>query len=162
MIEAEWLACSDPTPMLEFLREMVSDRKLRLFGVACCRWIEELLPDTRSQQAVAYAGGKALGQLLGQRTHELRPQEHRFQIEPQIAVVAGFETEVATTRGQKLGKLGLDFGIGLRIGRWEHRLLMACVRRFNKPSELATRSYRRYAISSSMRFMAASSFSGVS
>ena len=52
--------------------------------------------------------------LLGQRTHELRPQEHRLQIEPQIAVVAGFETEVAATRGQKLRKLGWDVGIGLR------------------------------------------------
>lgn len=36
MIEREWLACTDPTPMLEYLRETTSDRKLRLFGVAAC------------------------------------------------------------------------------------------------------------------------------
>jgi hypothetical protein len=35
--EAEWLACTDPEPMLEFLRGTASDRKLRLFCVGCCR-----------------------------------------------------------------------------------------------------------------------------
>src|SRR5579864_4184325 len=37
MTEQEWLACTDPDPMLEFLRSNATDRKLRLFACACCR-----------------------------------------------------------------------------------------------------------------------------
>jgi hypothetical protein len=64
MTEAEWLACTDPQKMLEFLRGKASDRKLRLFACACCRrvwpWTEETTPlgvawDDASRQGVEAA-----------------------------------------------------------------------------------------------------------
>jgi hypothetical protein len=45
MTEAEWHACPEPSPMLEFLHGKASERKLRLFAVACCRRVWHLLWD---------------------------------------------------------------------------------------------------------------------
>jgi hypothetical protein len=53
--EAEWLASQDPQRMLRFLGGRASDRKLRLFAVACCRRIWPLIREQRSRGAVAAA-----------------------------------------------------------------------------------------------------------
>jgi hypothetical protein len=55
MTEEEWLAASDPTPMLHAFRASgfrSTDRKFRLFAVACCRRVWHHLIDGRSRAAV--------------------------------------------------------------------------------------------------------------
>ena len=55
MTEAEWQACEAPLPMLEFLRVVASDRKLRLLACACCRRIWDLMVYPSSRTAVEVA-----------------------------------------------------------------------------------------------------------
>ena len=63
MTEEDWLTATNPRPMLKYLRGRASDRKLRLFMVACCRWIWPLLADDPRREAVEtaerYADGLA-------------------------------------------------------------------------------------------------------
>jgi hypothetical protein len=57
MTEAEWLACRKPGPMIEYLEVGVNApcRKLRLFGVACCRRVWHLLAHQQARESVEVA-----------------------------------------------------------------------------------------------------------
>lgn len=69
--EAEWAACRSTFSMFQTLRHTAgggwrrkpSERKMRLYGCACCRDVWDLLADPRSRTAVevseAYADGRA-------------------------------------------------------------------------------------------------------
>lgn len=62
MTEAEWLACKEPLPLLEFLRGKASDRKVRLFACAFGRAVREsqhLLGPSTVAVAERYADGLA-------------------------------------------------------------------------------------------------------
>jgi hypothetical protein len=55
MTEAEWLARTNPDPMLQYLRGRACGRKLRLFACACVRRVWRHLTDPRSRAAVEVA-----------------------------------------------------------------------------------------------------------
>jgi hypothetical protein len=76
--EAEWLACDELDPMLDFLRRKADDRKIRLFGLACCRrdrslsranWSRALL--TAAERYFDNPGGLPEGQELSRARRQL-------------------------------------------------------------------------------------------
>jgi hypothetical protein len=83
MTEADWLACEDPTPMLAFLQGKVTDRKLRLFAVACWRRAPHLLKSKHQQRAIEVAERYADG----------------LASLPELAAVRGAALGVAAGRG---------------------------------------------------------------
>jgi hypothetical protein len=75
MTESEWLSCTDPTPMLNFLRGKVSDRKLRFFVCACCRrhWSMFWAANRQALDATeAFADGRIGQDELEKRTKSWR------------------------------------------------------------------------------------------
>jgi hypothetical protein len=63
MTEAEWLTCTDPQRVQQFLRGKVGERTWRLLACACCRRAWHLLADGRSRLGVEAAERFADGQI---------------------------------------------------------------------------------------------------
>ena len=55
MTEEEWRASTDPEKMLLAIRYVVSERKMRLFAIACCQRIWDRITDLRCRAAVEFA-----------------------------------------------------------------------------------------------------------
>jgi hypothetical protein len=82
MTEADWLAATDPAPMLEFLLDKASERKLRLFGCATVRIIWTQLgeePPGAVKEAEEYADGLLSKAALRRDRHVMRDKRHELQ-----------------------------------------------------------------------------------
>lgn len=69
MTETEWDACTDPTPMLEFLHGKASERKLRLYLCGGCQRIAHLFFSPESLAAIEIAERFADGQASAEELH---------------------------------------------------------------------------------------------
>jgi hypothetical protein len=107
--EYEWLTCTDPVKMLEALRGQASNRKLRLFAVACCRRVGSRLCDEQLRTIVEVAEQEADGLAEPNRIRELRRGCHETRQLLGAALVArlGF-TAATATEAQLRDLLGSD------------------------------------------------------
>jgi hypothetical protein len=96
--EHEWLTSDDPRPMLEFLRGRASDRKFRLFQVACCRRAWHLLPNNLCREAVLVAERYADGQARDRERRAIRNQVAGLRVRPGTAVNARHAVFVANEK----------------------------------------------------------------
>lgn len=83
--EADWRTYVDPAPFLHFLRDKGSDRQWRLFAVACCRRIDNLITDERSRRAVEVAARYANGTATEEELEAARTAAQEAQVEAKRA-----------------------------------------------------------------------------
>jgi hypothetical protein len=81
MTEAEWSVCDDPTAMLLAHRGQMSERKLRLFAVACCQRAGNLLQSRNFHNAIEvserFADGLASDDTLRKARSQVRESAER-------------------------------------------------------------------------------------
>ena len=96
MTEAEWLACADPDLALQYVRRNASQRKLRLFAVACCRQVWHLL-DPKHHNSVKIAerfadGAATVAELRSAHSSLLDPYHFTHATEESYAAAfAGYQ-----------------------------------------------------------------------
>lgn len=117
MTEAEWLTCTNPQPMLDFLGGRASDRKLRLFACACTRRASSPRLDwTFIEVAERLAEGVALPEEIERATSLTMstniPGYRRDAVEIAIAMLLS-ESASASARAWCLARYWRDEHAGL-------------------------------------------------
>jgi hypothetical protein len=112
--EATWLSCTDPTSLLDFLRDSgnLSGRKARLFAAACCRHMWDLLDEER--RAVEVSEGYADGafseeereQLSSAAREEADSWSNSFTIEEGVLISRVTQAVAYATAGTEVWRTG--------------------------------------------------------
>ena len=101
MTKAEWLACSDPMPMISFLQGKASDRKMRLYFCGGCRQIAHVFYGPQSLAAVEVAERFADGQASEE---ELERAEWRAEV-PTFGYDLGIASYASPTKTAVIPRL---------------------------------------------------------
>ena len=127
MTEQEWLECADPKPMLGYLEGKGSDRKLRLFAVACCRQVWHLLSDERSRNAVEFGEQFADGLAIDDERVVVHSKadiggdyfDAEAGIDPRFGIVVVTQDAVADPEKVRFGLEGWRWAAGMLCPRTE-------------------------------------------
>jgi hypothetical protein len=119
MNEQAWLAGTDPQPMLEFLCGKASERKLRLFAVACCRRELHFVENEQWQRALETAEQYADWLVHDGELEAARERIGSSHIEPFNALLA---REITTTLVARVASWQM-WNVGVRAGHAQRRVL---------------------------------------
>src|SRR5262245_36892620 len=135
MTEQEWAECTDPKLMLEHLKGKVSDRKMRLFAIACCGRIRDRITDLRSRAAVEFAerfvevgvarrrGRPAVEKAARQACREADEAGYHSRNRPDCAArmiaVNAFHAALASVEGSAWFAAYLASGFSANVIGWE-------------------------------------------
>jgi hypothetical protein len=112
MTDSEWQACDDSHDMLQFLRGRASERKLRLFAVACCRRVWDDIPPGVARRAVEEAERAADGLVRSDEPAE--EQRHLLsELGPPTNLLAALGDGT-----ERLRSLQEEAGSPLEMARW--------------------------------------------
>jgi hypothetical protein len=140
MNEGQWLSGTDPTLMLDHLRESgrASDRKLRLFAVACCRRLLHLRWPDAVQEALEVAerfvDGQATAEDLRRAAADAAGYDGAFPLGLRAGAVARAcgpdARDAASATGQVVSALYVAAGRSQSVRRAEaaeHADLLRCL-----------------------------------
>jgi hypothetical protein len=119
MTEEQWLACADPGSMLDFLCDGASDRKMRLFAVACCGVYRKWFTDERSWAAVEVASRAADGRASEDERVQAFLEAYSaanwsYESDPAAVVAAytcGYRSQMAEVPSRMLRAFAFDINV---------------------------------------------------
>jgi hypothetical protein len=99
MTEADWLTWASPTPMLQMLdhRGKPSRRKLRLFAVACCRRVQQLISNLQSLKHLSFVDMLDDTLAVAEKFAEGKATKREAKIASTNALSLEFENRVSLT-----------------------------------------------------------------